>query len=289
MITREIIQSDAFRLVLAHQIYSAHRAKRRTYEAKWRIENADKVKANQAKYNLTEKAKIRTSRYTHSPKALARYALYAKQHPEKLRAAQYKYNRTEKAKLKDRAYRKRHPEKIRQTKRNYALRNPDKIKQHRRSHHSRHSERLRAISRAQYSRIKSDPVAYARHKQLNAIRYNARWKSDPIFRLRNNLRLRLRQAIKGKQKDQRALELLGCSLEEFKFYFESLFTAGMSWEKVFDGSIHIDHKHPISKFDLTDPEQVKKCFHFSNLQPLWAEDNLRKSNKILTAHESLLQ
>ncbi len=73
-------------------------------------------------------------------------------------------------------------------------------------------------------------------------------------------------------------ELLGCSKEEFINYFKSKFTKGMTWEKV-GPEIHIDHIIPICKFDLTKEEEQKKCFHYTNLQPLWAIDNLKKGGK----------
>jgi hypothetical protein len=74
---------------------------------------------------------------------------------------------------------------------------------------------------------------------------------------------------------------LGCSSwDELKNYLEKQFTCGMNWENM--GEWHIDHIIPCSSFDLTNIEQQMKCFHYSNLQPLWAKDNLSKSNKILS-------
>jgi len=61
---------------------------------------------------------------------------------------------------------------------------------------------------------------------------------------------------------------------------QSLFKEGMHWSNNTMHGWHIDHIKPISSFDLTNPEQLKKCCHYSNLQPLWAIDNLIKSNKL---------
>jgi hypothetical protein len=103
-----------------------------------------------------------------------------------------------------------------------------------------------------------------------------RTETDIQVRLAARLRSRLYYALKRGQKTGSAIQDLGCSIAEFERYFESLFTEGMSWSEVRSGKIHIDHIIPISAFDLTDPNEVKKACHYTNLQPLWAIDNLRK-------------
>ena len=57
------------------------------------------------------------------------------------------------------------------------------------------------------------------------------------------------------------------------------FTEDMSWEAFRDGKIHIDHIVPCFAFDLTDEAEQKRCFHYTNLQPLWAKENLRKGTR----------
>jgi hypothetical protein len=86
----------------------------------------------------------------------------------------------------------------------------------------------------------------------------------------------LRERNIGKQ--HKTFELLGCSKKEFIDYFESKFTEGMTWDKI-GKEIHIDHIRPCCSFNLKDEEEQKKCFHYTNLQPLWAKDNLSKGNK----------
>lgn len=112
-----------------------------------------------------------------------------------------------------------------------------------------------------------------------------RRQNDPVFKLKMNLRCRLKKAIKSQSGAQayRTLELLGCTGQEAHKYLESLFTEGMSWENYGFGNDkwHIDHILPCDSFDLTNPEEQKKCFHYTNLQPLWQQDNLKKGNKIL--------
>ena len=63
-------------------------------------------------------------------------------------------------------------------------------------------------------------------------------------------------------------------------YLESLFTPGMSWDKQKQGEIHIDHIIPFASFDLEDREQLLAVCHYTNLQPMWAEDNIAKSDKM---------
>jgi hypothetical protein len=75
------------------------------------------------------------------------------------------------------------------------------------------------------------------------------------------------------------VENLGCSISEAKQYLESLFLEGMSWNNHGLRGWHIDHIIPCHSFDLTNPEERKKCFHYTNLQPLWALDNMKKGNK----------
>jgi hypothetical protein len=102
---------------------------------------------------------------------------------------------------------------------------------------------------------------------------NVNWK------IVNALRSRLYNVLKNQntKKNNSTMELTGCTMEELKIYLENQFQQGMTWEN--HGSWHIDHIKPCCSFDLTKEEEQKKCFHFTNLQPLWAEDNLSKGGK----------
>ena len=74
--------------------------------------------------------------------------------------------------------------------------------------------------------------------------------------------------------------IIGCTLEQLKKHLENQFTAGMTWKNYGRNGWHIDHIKPCTSFDLTDPKQQRKCFHYSNLQPLWAAENISKGNRI---------
>lgn len=103
--------------------------------------------------------------------------------------------------------------------------------------------------------------------------YQTKWRQIPANRIAHSLRKRIRHAIKCGS----AIDNLDCSTEELKIKLESKFQSGMSWNNY--GKWHIDHIKPLSKFDLTDPIQLKEACHYTNLQPLWAKDNLRKGAK----------
>jgi hypothetical protein len=81
-----------------------------------------------------------------------------------------------------------------------------------------------------------------------------------------------------KEKKGKTMELVGCTTENVMKHLESKFTEGMTWENY--GQWHIDHIKPCASFNLEDVEEQKKCFHWTNLQPLWAKDNLVKGAKL---------
>lgn len=111
----------------------------------------------------------------------------------------------------------------------------------------------------------------------------AEWrKTNPQLRLALNMRRRLNHMLHGRA-SKSSQELLGCSYIELKDYIESLFTPGMTWENY--GDWHVDHIYPLSKVDLTNPDELARVCHYTNLQPLWAEDNLRKAAKVLESIE----
>lgn len=115
----------------------------------------------------------------------------------------------------------------------------------------------------------------------NAVKYDRmKLDTDPTYKLIHNMRGRLRSALKGYgDKYETTMKLVGCTSIKLRGYIESKFTEGMTWENY--GTWHIDHIQPCCSFDLTKEEEQKICFHYSNLQPLWAKDNLQKGSKII--------
>jgi hypothetical protein len=98
-------------------------------------------------------------------------------------------------------------------------------------------------------------------------------------KIHQNLQFILRKLRKGIITNTNFNVYLGCKTEEFKNHIEKLFKTGMTWENYGKNGWHIDHIIPRSKFDLTDESQIKICFNYSNLQPLWEFENRKKGSK----------
>lgn len=99
-------------------------------------------------------------------------------------------------------------------------------------------------------------------------------------RLAHALRNRTRLALKNLQKSGSAVRDLGCTIQELKAHLEERFLSGMTWDNWGRYGWHIDHVVPLVAFDLSDREQFLKACHYTNLQPLWATDNLKKYNYV---------
>jgi len=158
----------------------------------------------------------------------------------------------------------------------YRLAHPEKIKSYRKPpEHWRQWRKDNPGKNAEY-------VKRWREKnpeKVNEIARNRR-KNSMHHRIKSNLRGRLNDALKRHttKKGRPVAELLGCTIQEFKEHLESKFQQGMSWDNYGRGmdKWHIDHITPCNQFDLSKPEDQAKCFHYSNMQPLWAIDNLKK-------------
>ncbi len=108
--------------------------------------------------------------------------------------------------------------------------------------------------------------------------HKRRAATDIQFRLAHNLRTRLHSAISNNSKAGSAVRDLGCSMSELKIHLSSKFLPDMTWENY--GEWHIDHIVPLSRVDLTDRTQFLSVCHYTNLQPMWAKDNISKGNKL---------
>lgn len=130
-------------------------------------------------------------------------------------------------------------------------------------------------------KIKRKRYKYRKYSKEYYKKYGKkRYNTDIQYKLKSNFSVAIRKVLKGIQKSGKIFSYLGCSAEEFKEYIESKFTEGMSWENRGPNGWHIDHIIPYNAFDLTKEEDRKKCLHYTNTQPLWAVENIKKGNKI---------
>lgn len=131
-----------------------------------------------------------------------------------------------------------------------------------------------------YHKHKEEKARYDKSiRQQTYEKRRIRYSTDLNYKITCNLRSRLHVALKRNKKHKNTMDLLGCSIDEFIKHIELKFDHNMCWNDVMTGKIHIDHIRPCSSFDLTNKSQQEICFHYSNLQPLWAKDNFKKSSK----------
>jgi len=123
--------------------------------------------------------------------------------------------------------------------------------------------------------VKHTRQTYAKKKSREAKYRRRRWLTDPAYRVVSNLRRRVRHALKGTCKSAATQVLVGCTAEECLAHIEAQFTEGMAHD-----NIHVDHIVPCASFNLDNVEEQRQCFHYTNLQPLFAVDNLSKGAKI---------
>ena len=165
----------------------------------------------------------------------------------------------------------------------YRKANAEKIKAYNKAYNKANLEEIRACQKAYYKANAERVKAYRKaYREANPEKVRACLKacrSKPHRKIRDNMALRMRNAIKSGSKSASTTELLGASGKFVKKHIEAQWTEGMSWETYGPQGWHIDHEKPCASFDLTDPEEQRKCFHYSNLKPLWWPDNIKKSDK----------
>lgn len=226
--------------------------KKRVYKREW--------ERNQRKNNPEYLKKRRASSRKYMQKR-------QEKNPEELRA----YQRARYRKMKE------NPEWLKRkqaTAHKWAMENPEKIQASMQRY--RQSEKGRIKARERYLRIRKNPE-YIEKKRIQMQTWRPKYiVSNMQFRLSERIRSRVNRALKSQKtyKNNSSIKLLGTSISECKAYLEKHFKSGMTWENY--GQWHLDHVKPLASFNLTNPEEQKKAFHYTNLQPLWAEENLRK-------------
>lgn len=179
-----------------------------------------------------------------------------------------------KRRASQRRWREDNREKTRQQQKDWRQRNPE--------YYQNNRERILEGCRRRYqSNPEKDRERVRKWQKANpdkrASYKRTRYCNDIDFRLSECIRNRVRSAIYGDYKSGSAIRDLACTIPEFRSYIQSKFTDGMSWENY--GDWHLDHVRPLSSFDLADPQQFEEAVHYSNYQPLWADDNFRKGSR----------
>jgi hypothetical protein len=161
----------------------------------------------------------------------------------------------------------RNREKYLQKMRDYKIANRDNILKYKKQNRDENREAIKEYRKLW--RIRNKEKIALRRKE-----YRLNYLKDPKNKLINSFRGQIKRALSNNYVKGSWKKLLGCSVEVCKSYLESKFQTGMTWEN--HGSWHIDHIKPISSYTL---HELHLAFHYTNLQPLWAIDNLRKGSK----------
>lgn len=186
----------------------------------------------------------------------------------------------------------------------YREKNPEVVKARRDAWYQENKERIAEVRRENAESLRQKSQAYREknrekvlaQKRVHMKLYNAnnkekvreskrktlkiRRETDSLYRLKRNTATLIRMKLNsgGYKKQSRTHEILGCDWDFFKFHMERQFLKGMSWENRSDW--HIDHILPASS--ARNEEEAIRLNHFTNLRPMWAAENIAKSNKVLT-------
>ncbi len=193
----------------------------------------------------------------------------------KAKAANYAKNNNEKIRLLQNIHYKKNKEKISNQRKELRLLNLEKHRLREKKYRQNNPQLINAQKKRHYTKHKKKIIK-------RGVAYKSkRIKIDAFFQLKQNLRSRITVALSRKkiQKNGSAIKLLGAPIEIVKLHLEKQFKKGMSWENYGFRGWHADHITPLASAK-TEEDLIKLC-HYTNLQPLWALENLKKSSKIL--------
>ena len=170
-------------------------------------------------------------------------------------------------KIESKTYYNNNNENIKLKVSNYRKDNPEKVKELKKKIYERDKERILIVVRTYRENNRKKRNEYNRNRKI----------IDPIYNLKHLMNNRMRIFMKSQNitKKNKTFEIVGCSPKELKEHLENQFKNGMTWDN--QGKWHIDHIIPLSSGN-TEEEIIKLC-HYTNLQPLWAIDNMKKGSK----------
>jgi hypothetical protein len=198
--------------------------------------------------------------------------MYYEKNKEHLAAYRKEYNSKNKIDLlqKKKEYYSNNRELLKKAVATHRNENKESINEKRRIRNIDKREKLTEASKKYYQENKQKRFDYAKNRKSR----------DPLFKMSHNLRSRIRTGIvrRGFSKNKKTIDILGVSYYEAKKHLENQFREGMSWDNYGLKGWHIDHIIPLC-VAKTEQELLSLC-HYTNLQPLWATDNLRKNKKL---------
>ena len=263
-----------------HRLYKQNnkdkvREQNRIYREKHKKIKLDVVKLSPEQREILRKETAKRYYAEHREILLIKKRLYRKNNPNKQK--EYIDKNIEKIRESANRYRSENREKISE----WYKTNRDKNKVYQAEYGKKYYQ-LNKEEIAKKRKITNNiPFIKEKRKKYRYEYEKERLKNDCEFKLKRTLRSRIKFALKSQKilKNKKTEELLGAPIDIARKHIESLFKIGMSWLN--HGEWHIDHIRPCVSFDLSDENQQKECFHYTNLQPLWKFDNLSKGSKIL--------
>ena len=174
------------------------------------------------------------------------------------------------------AYRAKNKEKAKAYMAAYRITKAAKVKAGHQRYRAEHREENAARAKA----WRSIPGNKERHAASCLAWDRNQRATNPEFRIKAALRSRLHHAVRFGYKSAHTMELLGCTSAELMTKLEAKFTEGMTWE-LYGKGWHVDHIRPCASFNLLDASEQRICFHWSNLQPMWALENMAKGDEWL--------
>lgn len=256
---------------------------RKEYHQNYYKANKDTISETQKAYYKNNKEAIEEYRKAYYEKN-KQQILEKKRLEYKSLSSEDKNKRKEYQKKYHKEYAKANKDILAKKQKEYEAKNKEALSERRKKHYEKNKHKKRAYEKANSERIsKSAKKRYelnkdARLRSMNEYR-KKRCKTDIGFRILSNCRTRVYAAVKGHRKSAGTMNLVGCTIDDLLKHLESQFTDGMTWENY--GKWHIDHIIPCASFDFSVRGEQLKCFNYLNLQPLWAEENIKKSTKII--------
>ena len=254
---------------------------KKEYDKKYREEHKEekKIKSKEYYQNNTEKVLKRNKKYRENHKGEL-----------KIKAKEYRKNNKEELKEYNKKWRKEHEEELKIKTKEYRKNNKEKKRETDKKWRENHKEETKEYRQSRKEETKKYNKKYKENNKENNKEYQKKYqkkyqkerkKTDPIFRLRHNISSALCSSLKERgmsKQGKSTFDLIGYSKEQFIKHLESLFVEGMSLENY--GEWVIDHVIPDSFFDYNDIVEFRMCWRLENLQPMWKEDNIEKSDKI---------